>query len=145
MVEIISEENLNDKILADITGLSYDEVDKLLTDDAGFGLEQNASNLVSGLGKLFNIRIKDTCRLLGISESRLSRNKQIDKTMLDKAEALIRIYSKVAGVLADDTATWFNTDNKALENKKPLDLLDTQYGQGKVENIIDALLHGSYL
>ncbi len=145
MIEVISEENLNDKILADITGLSYHELDTLLTSDAGFRLEQNANNLVSGLSKLFNIRIKDTSRLLGISESRLSRNKQIDKTMLDKAEALISIYSKVANVLADEAATWFNTDNKALENKKPLDLLDTQYGQGKVENIIDALLHGSYL
>ena len=145
MVEVISEENLSDKILADITGLSYHELDKLLTSDAGFRLEQNANNLVSGLSKLFNIRIKDTSRLLGISESRLSRNKQIDKTMLDKAEALISIYSKVASVLADEAAAWFNTENKALENKKPLDLLDTQYGQGKVENIIDALLHGSYL
>ncbi len=145
MMDISFDEQLNDKLLSDITGLSYSQLDDMLLGDKSPKLKTDARELISGLCKLFDIRIKDATGLLGISESRLSRNKNIDRAMLDKTEALIAIYSKVAQVLGNQTTDWFKTENAALDGKIPLQVLDTRYGLSKIENMVDALLHGAYL
>lgn len=132
------------KIFGGITRLDYDELDDIWLGRKHVPGRISASVLLSNLATLLNIRKRDAAGILGVSESRISRNDRVAVPMLDRAQGVSEVFAHVAAVLGPTGAqVWFKTPNPALGNEVPYKLLGTSYGERRVENLITALLNGA--
>ena len=127
-----------------VTGLDYYALDTIWFKQDGVPEHLSARTMMTNLSTLLDLRSKEVASLLGVSESRISRNDQVTLSMLDRAEGISDTFAKVAAVLGfEHTRDWFKTSNPALEGAVPYTLLSTHYGQKKVDNLITALLNGA--
>ena len=127
-----------------ITGLDYYALDTIWLKQGEVPARLSARAIMTNLSTLLDLRSKEVASLLGVSESRISRNDQVTLSMLDRAEGISDTFSKVAAVLGFKHARdWFKSPNSALEGAAPYTLLSTHYGQKKVDNLIAALLNGA--
>lgn len=132
------------KIFGDITWLDYYDLDDIWLGRKDVPEETSASALLTNLSLLLDIRKRDAASILGVSESRISRNDRVDIPMLDRAQGVSEVFAHVAAVLGPEGAqVWFKTPNPALDNEPPYKLLGTSYGERRVANLITALLNGA--
>ena len=129
-----------------VTGLDYYALDAIWLKQDEVPERLSARAMMTNLCALLDLRSKEVASLLGVSESRISRNDQVTLAMLDRAEGISDTFAKVAAVLGFEHARdWFKTPNPALESAAPYTLLSTHYGQKKVDNLIAALLNGAVI
>ena len=127
-----------------VTGLDYYDLDAIWLEQRQIPAHLSARAMTTNLSRLLDLRSKEVAALLGVSESRVSRNDRVTVTMLDRAEGVSDAFAKVAAVLGfESTRAWFKSPNAALEGAAPYTLLGTHYGQKKVDNLITALLNGA--
>lgn len=105
-----------------------------------------AKRLRGRLAELLHARLAEAGALLGASESRFSRNDNVDREMLDRTHAILDTYMRVAATLGPEhAAKWFNTPHPALDDQAPMQLLKTNYGRKLVDDLVSALHAGSYV
>ncbi len=127
-----------------ITGLDYYALDTIWLKQGEVPEHLSARAMMTNLGALLDLRSKEVASLLGVSESRISRNDRVTLAMLDRAEGISDTFARVAAVLGFEHARdWFKAPNAALEGSSPYTLLSTHYGQKKVDNLVTALLNGA--
>lgn len=101
---------------------------------------------MTNLSTLLGLRSREVAALLGVSESRVSRNNQVTLVILDRTEGVSDTFADVAAVLGFTHARdRLKAPNAALEGAAPYMLLGTHYGQKKVKNLITALLNGAVI
>ena len=127
-----------------LTGLDYYKLDTIWLKQGEMPEHLSARTMMTNLGALLDLRSKEVVSLLGVSESRISRNDRVSLVMLDRAEGISDTFARVAAVLGFEHARdWFKSPNPALEGAAPYTLLSTHYGQKKVDNLLTALLNGA--
>lgn len=92
---------------------------------------------------------KQVSRMIHISERTLQRNppeKIIDTTSSERLIDLTRLFHKGITVFNEKAKfiTWLNRPNRALDNQKPIELIETNMG---IDLVIDELLrieHGVF-
>jgi len=87
--------------------------------------------------------------ILGTSSGRLRRKKSDEKfngPISEKILALSDVYEFGYSVFEDQAnlQRWMQIENRALSNKRPIDLLDTSFGMIEVKNLIGRIAHGVY-
>jgi putative toxin-antitoxin system antitoxin component (TIGR02293 family) len=106
---------------------------------------------VAFLQKNFGLTNKQMSALLAISESTYQRRLRANATLtVDETEKVIslsEVYERGMEVFEDgsDLARWLVSPVRNLQNRKPIDLLDTMLGRAQVMTVLNALLHGIYL
>ena len=132
------------KVFEAITGLDYYALDALWLGRREVPGSLSARGVMTNLSALLGLRSREVAALLGVSESRVSRNDRVTLVILDRAEGVSDTFADVAAVLGFTHARdWLKAPNTALEGAAPYTLLGTHYGQKKVENLITALLNGA--
>lgn len=132
------------KIFETMTGLDYYALDTLWLKQREVPEDLSARGIMTNLSALLGLRSKEVATMLGVSESRVSRNDQVTLSILDRTEGVSDIFASVSAVLGFTHArAWFKAPNAALEGAAPYTLLSTHYGQKKLENLITALLNGA--
>ena len=132
------------RIFEAITGLDYYALDTLWLKQREVPEGLSARSIMSNMSTLLDLRSKEVATMLGVSESRVSRNDQVTLAILDRTEGVSDIFANVAAVLGFTHARdWFKAPNAALGGAAPYTLLSTHYGQKKVENLITTLLNGA--
>ena len=127
-----------------VTGLDYNALDAIWLKQDEVPERLSARAMMTNLGALLDLRSKEVAPLLGVSESRISRNDQVTLSMLDRVEGVSDTFARVSAVLGFEHARdWFRAPNPALEGSAPYTLLSTHYGQKKVNNLLAALLNGA--
>lgn len=97
------------------------------------------------LAERYQVSLETIGRLAGIPKSSLTRKlrtkRRLDASEADRVYRLARIYALARDVLeSDHTArAWFATPNRALGGSKPIDLLDTEIGAGRVERVLEQI------
>jgi putative toxin-antitoxin system antitoxin component (TIGR02293 family) len=84
-----------------------------------------------------------------IAPRTLARRKKDDRLSAEESDLiarLVRIHDFALEVFgsAEKAHKWLRTPNPALEKKRPLDLLKTDYGARIVETILGRIDHGIY-
>lgn len=79
----------------------------------------------------------------------LVRRKQEKRLAVDESDRLYRLARIVAHALAifgdqDKVAAWLHRPNRALSGAIPLDLLDTDIGATRVDDVLGRLEHGVF-
>lgn len=132
------------EIFKALTGLDYYELDAIWLRQLGVPEHLSARGIMTNLGALLGLRSKEVAAMLGVSESRVSRNDRVTLTILDRAEGISDLFASAYAVLGFAHARdWFSAPNPALEGAAPYTLLSSHYGQKKVENLVAALLNGA--
>lgn len=105
-----------------------------------------AKGVADRLSELLGIRKKDAARLMGVSESTISRRTKVGPDVLDRTLVVSEVFANVAAVLGPEGArSWFTTPNAALGGRAPYQLMATRAGERRVTEVIEALLNGAYL
>jgi len=107
------------------------------------------SKSVNSFIKHSSLTKKQVSRMIHISERTLQRNppdKIIDTTSSERLIDLTRLFHKGITVFNEKEKfiTWLNRPNRALDNQKPIDLIETNMG---INLVIDELLrieHGVF-
>jgi putative toxin-antitoxin system antitoxin component (TIGR02293 family) len=107
------------------------------------------SKSVNSFIKHSSLTQKQVSRMIHISERTLQRNppeKIIDTTSSERLIDLTRLFHKGITVFNEKAKfiTWLNRPNRALDNQKPIELIETNMG---IDLVIDELLrieHGVF-
>lgn len=100
------------------------------------------------LATRYGVSLEAIGRLAGIPKSSLTRKlrtkRRLDAPEADRVYRLARIYTQAREVLESDDAArvWFTTTNRALGGSKPIDLLDTEIGTGRVVRVLEQIEYG---
>lgn len=133
-------------LLNALAGVSSKQLDAVMVGNESMPTESSAREAVRVTGWLLDIPKRQAAEVLGVSESRVSRNDSIDAQMLDRLQALAYTWSRVSRVLDHEgTALWFKEPNPGLDGKKPLDLFHTSYGRDKVNALVTSILYGDVI
>lgn len=132
-----------DRLLQALAAVSADDLDAILTTTSEGPSAASAREAVRVTAWLVGSTRRKAADLLGVSESRVSRNDTIDRAMLDRLQALAHLFARVSRVIGiDGAAQWFKDPNPGLDGKAPVDLFNTSYGRSKVDGLVTALLFG---
>lgn len=132
-------------VFHDITGVDPYTLPDILIHDGPVESKVGAKHVRDRLAELLQIRRADAGAMLGASESRFSRNDNLDKEILDRTHAILETYVHVAAALGPKGASeWFNRPHPALGNELPTTLLKTTYGRKLVDDLVSAALAGSF-
>jgi len=102
---------------------------------------------IQGIIHLTNKRMS---RILDVSESTLQRQlkegRQLNKSESETAFDVSKVIAKGMEVFEDedDFNRWLDTENQALGNEKPIDLLDSSIGREQLIHVLNAVEHGIY-
>jgi putative toxin-antitoxin system antitoxin component (TIGR02293 family) len=101
------------------------------------------------LAASINVSMRVISQLLHITERTLQRKKDHDRLNEALSEQVIQIaevYSRGTEVFdsADDFKAWVNTENRALGNKTPIELLSSRYGAQMVLDELGKIEHGVF-
>lgn len=122
------------------------ELDLMAVADAGLPVES-----LTHLQKNIGFTNKAMSHILAMSESTYQRRiKTKTKLTRDETEKLIsltEVYEKGMEVFENqaDLDSWLNDEIPSLQNRKPVDLLDSMLGRKQVMTVLNAILHGIYL
>lgn len=102
------------------------------------------------LAQALSIERKTLARVVGISDRTLSRRlANSSRLSAEESDRTVRLARVVA--LAQETlggshkaSLWLQTPNRALEDERPLDLLDTDGGVRSVETVLGRIAYGIY-
>lgn len=137
-----------DELFRHLTGVGADEARALLLGPGSS--EERAAATARGvadrLAELLGLRKRDAARLMGVSESTISRRAGVGLDVLDRMLALSGVFADVAAVLGPEGARdWLTAPNAALDGGAPYQLMSTRAGERRVTDVIEALLNGAYL
>ena len=124
------------------------------------GLKSNFEKMEqvrSGISKSVLVEIKNRINIdydslsiiIGTTKTTIHNKKNDEKfgsTVSEKIVALFDLYEFGYSVFEDklNFEKWIQTSNRALDNKRPIELLDTIFGIDEVKNIIGRIEHGVY-
>jgi putative toxin-antitoxin system antitoxin component (TIGR02293 family) len=94
---------------------------------------------------LMGLKKGDVHKLIGFTASRKSRNDVLDLDAIDRIFNTLETRKRVEHFLGSDTDEWLKKPNKHLENKAPLELIETRTGTQMLLNYLDSLESGHYL
>jgi uncharacterized protein (DUF2384 family) len=135
-----------DQLFQEVSGVRPHELPYLLDSEADLREIVGAKRIRDRIAALFECSRAEASALLGVSESRFSRNDCVSREMLDRSYALAVTFMLVADALrGGDAAVWFNTAHRSLEYRPPLQYLRTSYGHELVRAIAKALEIGAYV
>ncbi len=89
-------------------------------------------------------------KVVGISERTLSRRlvgrERLSAGESDRMVRLARILAMAGDVLGSSkkASLWLKSENRALHDERPLDLLDTDTGARAVETVLGRIAYGLY-
>lgn len=128
-----------------IFNTSFGEVETAIFSNQPFK-QTSLNQLTEDLAKTFGIGKVKTTQMLGISDSRKSRNQSISPDILDRAASYIQFFARVSSIIgADATKQWLQSPKQALKGACPIDLLSTRLGQSQLGDMLTALEDGAYL
>lgn len=95
----------------------------------------------------FGLARDETAAVLRLPQRTLARRKKDRRLRADESDRLLRlarIGAQAAEVLGSEekAARWLRRPNRALENRVPLELLDSDIGSRQVEDILGRIEHG---
>ena len=104
---------------------------------------------VSNLAEVINVPMKDMATLLNVSYKTLGRKKGTDILDSLSSSLSIEIANTIAKGLSvfEDTGKlnrWLQKENRALEGKKPFDLLNTPTGIKMINRLLGRIEEGVY-
>jgi len=122
------------------------ELDLMAVIDSGLPIEsltffQNAIGLTN----------KAMSQILAMSEStyqrRIKANTKLRKDETEKVISLTEVYEKGKEAFENqaDLDEWLNDEIPSLQNRRPVDLLDSIMGRKQVMTVLNANQHGMYL
>lgn len=93
------------------------------------------------------LSVPEAASVLQIPARTLARRRSSRKLAADESDRLYRlarIAAQAFGVFGteDKASTWLRRPNRALNNERPLRLLDTDVGARQVEDILGRIAHG---
>ena len=96
-----------------------------------------------------NMSLRTISHILHITERTLQRKRDSDLLNESISEHVIQIaevYSRGNEVFdsVDDFQTWLNTANKALGNRKPVELMSSRYGAQMILDELGRIEHGVF-
>lgn len=96
-----------------------------------------------------NMSLRTLSSILQISERTLQRKKDSDllnESISEHVIQIAQIFSRGDEVFnsTEDFQTWINTTNKALGNKKPMELLSSRYGAQMILDELGRIEHGVF-
>lgn len=96
-----------------------------------------------------NLSFRALAAILNISERTLQRKKELDLLNNKISEHILQIaevYSRGSEVFSnlDDFHVWNGLENRALGNKKPIELLSSRYGAQMVLEELGRIEHGIF-
>ena len=108
--------------------------------------EPSVDQVLARLADLLGVSKTEALGILGVSRSRKSKNPDMNVDLLDRTYSALTLFARVASVLGQDGArSWFTSPKVALDGAKPLALLTTRVGVGKLQNMLTALEDGTFL
>ncbi|MBI4529596.1 MAG: DUF2384 domain-containing protein [Deltaproteobacteria bacterium] len=95
----------------------------------------------------FGLTRDETGTVLRLPQRTLARRKKERRLRADESDRLLRlarIGAQAAEVLGSEekAARWLRRPNRALENRVPLELLDSDIGSRQVEDVLGRIEHG---
>jgi len=133
-------------LLKALAGVSTKQLDAILVGNENMPAKASAREAVRVTGWLLDTPKRRAAEVLGVSESRVSRNDAIDADMLDRIQALTYTWSRVSRALdREGTALWFKEPNPGLDGKAPLELFRTSYGRDRVNALVTSILYGDVI
>jgi putative toxin-antitoxin system antitoxin component (TIGR02293 family) len=95
----------------------------------------------------FRLGLVETQRVLLVPPRTLARRKGMARMKAaesDRLMRLARVGAHAVQVFGTDekAATWLHRPNRALNNRTPLDLLQTDLGRKQVEDVLSRIEHG---
>lgn len=102
--------------------------------------------VLNTLSKEMMLSKDKVCEVLGLSSGTISRRTKLNKDEADKLYRLARIFALAINVLENkqQAIKWLNTPKAALDQKIPLDLMDTEIGSREVEKLLNRIEYGVY-
>jgi len=102
---------------------------------------------LTSLSQFLSLTIASAARLVGTSSRSLSRvksNEKLPEDISTNTLQLARLFVRAVDVFEDgDTAKdWLNTPNKAMDDKRPVDLAKNSYGVQLVLDVLERIEHG---
>lgn len=98
--------------------------------------------------KFTSLNDKELSEILPISQRQLvrySESHRLNKEITSHLIQIIELFQKGYRLFSKEKfQLWIRTDNKTLNNNKPIDLLDTSLGIEMIEDIIGRIEHGVY-
>ncbi|QPH40763.1 type II RES/Xre toxin-antitoxin system antitoxin [Pedobacter endophyticus] len=124
-----------------LTGTNFDKIDAVKR-----GISKAA--LVT-FKKAINLDYDHFANILGTTKTTLHKkqdNEVFNASISEKAIALMEVYNYGYKVFEDREKfnRWIQSNNRALGNRVPLDVMDTIFGIDEVKNIITRIEHGVY-
>lgn len=131
---------------AELLGIKAHDLSSLLGEvNAGFDFRS-----FTRLQKAMDLPKYELAELVQIKPRTLTRRQVEGKLHPNESERLLRaarLFQKAIELFEGDAAaarTWLTTPNRALKDKRPLDLARTELGAREVENLIGRLEHGVF-
>lgn len=103
---------------------------------------------IPALAKDLTLPIGDLAEFLGLSPRTLrNRTRRLNPDEAQRSFRAFRILQRAAEVLGgeDQARAWLKTPQRALGEKRPLDLIAVDVGAEEVLNVLGAIEEGSYL
>lgn len=136
---------VSEALFQNVLGADAHAVEKAVLDHQTIG-EPDITKVVTRMAELFDTTKGDTYNLLGITSSRVSRSSNMNVEVLDRAGSAIKLFARVAAMIGEESAAdWFKSKNGHLNDKRPLDLLNSSLGRQRLASMITALEDGSFL
>lgn len=108
--------------------------------------ESSVEQVLARLADLLGVNKTEALAVLGISRSRKSKNPAMNVELLDRTYSALTLFARVASVLGQEGArTWFASPKVGLDGAKPVELLSTRVGVGKLQAMLTALEDGTFL
>ena len=130
---------------AQVLGAAPEVVERAILQHETVG-ETSLEQVTAKLAGLLGVSKGDALAVLGISRSRKSRNPTMNVALLDRAYSALELYARVASLLGSQRAQdWFRTPKAALEENRPVELLETRVGLAKLSSLVTALEDGAFV
>ncbi|THH41774.1 type II RES/Xre toxin-antitoxin system antitoxin [Neolewinella litorea] len=95
-----------------------------------------------------SLTLREISRILPVSERQLNRYRDDDTLRKDLSSHLIQLVELFEHGYAvfgkDKFDRWVRTENRAVDNNRPIDLLDTPIGIELIGDIVGRVAHGVY-
>lgn len=101
--------------------------------------------IVDHIKTLLDLPQKETMDLIGTSASQKSRNKIVNLEIADRSFIVLEVFARISAKMGEERArTWIKSPKKALNNRTPLELLNTRVGLQELDEYLNALEDGAY-
>lgn len=142
-LEGVNSDQAHERLLRAMANVEVKDLDALMTGKKAIPGKASAREAMRVTAWLTATTQRRAAELLGVSDSRISRNDTINRAMLDRLQALASIFARVSRVIGLEGAPrWFQDPNPGLDGETPIAMFETAYGRNKVDALITALLYG---